>query len=169
MDLTKSWVESEEQAAHSQRAKPPSKLKVSPRQVHMVDAVVGGVIHQVFTVSNRGDAPARFKVFFRKPDPRTKRANHGFVHYSLAGVVSFPAISSQFTVEFHANVVGTFSNVLVLQTETQEIEIPFRARVGPQVGRLLRVVKKRKKNCLGTWARSGKLSVVEPCPVFHGF
>eukprot|EP00750_Incisomonas_marina_P011041 INCI16333.17.p1 GENE.INCI16333.17~~INCI16333.17.p1 ORF type:complete len:285 (+),score=42.55 INCI16333.17:386-1240(+) len=132
MDLTKSWVESEEQAAHSQRAKPPSKLKVSPRQVHMVDAVVGGVIHQVFTVSNRGDAPARFKVFFRKPDPRTKRANHGFVHYSLAGVVSFPAISSQFTVEFHANVVGTFSNVLVLQTETQEIEIPFRARVGPQ-------------------------------------
>lgn len=145
MDLTKSssssWVNSEEQAhshpaaLEAQRSKPPSKLKVSPRRVHMVDAVVGGVIHQVFTVTNRGDAPARFKVFFQKPDPHTKRANHGFVHYSLAGVVSFPAISSQFTVEFHANVVGTFNNVLVLQTETQKIEIPFHARVGPQVGR----------------------------------
>ncbi len=88
---------------------------------------------QVFTVTNRGGMPARFKVYFRKPDPHTKLANHGYVHYSLAGVVSFPSIAAHFTVEFHCNVVGSFSNVLVLQTETQEIEVPFEARVNPQV------------------------------------
>ncbi len=88
---------------------------------------------QVFTVTNRGGMPARFKVYFRKPDPHTKLANHGYVHYSLAGVVSFPSIVAHFTVEFHFNVVGSFSNVLVLQTETREIEVPFEARVNPQV------------------------------------
>lgn len=115
------------------RAPVNSRLSVSPRRVNLVDAVQGDVIHQLFSITNRGKAPVRFKAYFKQANAHTARSNHGFIHYSSSGVMSFPAIACQFSVEFHANVVGKFSNELVVQTETQEICIAFEARVSPQV------------------------------------